>query len=453
MSSRKPAAPGTGRVAVPSRRTLLRGAAATLALPLLPSALPRTTWGNEPTTPLRLLFYYVPNGIQVDWWKPTILGEGYDLKEISAPLEPVQQHVSLLSGLANLSAEDVVPGDHARGTGSFLTGVKIKRTAGSDIDNGISVDQVIANEKGHETLFPSLQVGIQPGGNTGDCTAGYSCAYTRNIAWADDTTPLPNITDPKLLFDRLFGVDEGVPPELRALRAASRASVLDHVLGEAKALHARLGTDDKAKLDQYLTAVEEVEVRVSSVGGGACSAGDPPPSEVAFAEHVDLMQRLIVTAFQCDLTRIVTFMLGEAASNQSYDFIGVPGSHHEISHHQNDANKLADLVKIGNWEVQQFANLVQLMHDTPDGDGTLLDGTLAFWSSEIQDGNDHTHRDLPVLLAGTGHGAHAPGRHIDYGAESPRPISDLLLWMAQTFGVDVDRVGEDGGTPLEGLDG
>ncbi|MEQ1571565.1 MAG: DUF1552 domain-containing protein [Myxococcota bacterium] len=438
------------RLPVPSRRAFLRGAAATLALPLLPSALPRATWGSELARPTRLLFYYVPNGIQ-DPWTPTTFGADYDLTEITAPLEPVKAHVSLLTGLASLPAEDIVPGDHARGTGAFLTGVKIKRTSGSDIDSAVSVDQLAANAAGGESLFRSLQIGIQPGGNTGDCTAGYSCAYTRNISWADDTTPLPNITDPGLLFDRLFGVDQGLPPEIERVRRLSRASILDQVLTESESLSTRLGQADREKLDQYLTAVREVEVRVNSLGGGACGSGDRPNGDVAYAERVALMQDLIVTAFQCDLTRIVTFMLGEAASNQSYDFIGVPGSHHEISHHQGDATKLAQLRTIARWEVQQFADLVQRLAETPDGEGSLVDSTLAFWSSEIRDGNDHTHRDLPVLLAGGGNGAHLGGVHRVYDAVEPRPVGDLLLTMLHAFGVDVDQVGDDGQTPLEDL--
>lgn len=434
-----------------NRRLFLRAAGAAVALPFLQSALPRRSWGQEVETPTRLVFWYVPNGIQTPWWQPDALGEGYDLKEITAPLATVQSRVSLISGLANVQAEELVPGDHARGTGSFLTCVPIRRTSGNDIENGISADQVAANAKGDETAFPSLQIGIAPGGNTGDCTAGYSCAYTRNIAWAGPTQPLPNVTDPRVLFDRMFGVDQGLDPATKALRARMRASVLDRVQDQAKVLDARLGADDRAKLDQYLTAVREVEVRVSSFGGGACSASEPPPSEVAFPEHVAVMNELLAVALQCDLTRVATFMLGEAASNQTFDFVGVPGAHHQISHHQDDPKNLADLVTIATWEVARFADLVARLDSVAEGEGTLLDASLVLFSSEIEDGDQHLHRNLPVLLAGGGNGAHAPGRHVRY--EGNRPFADLLLTMLQAFGVEAERFGADGTTPLEGLAG
>jgi hypothetical protein len=446
----------------PSRRMFLRGAGVTLALPFLPSALPRTSWGQEVLAPTRLLFWYVPNGIQrksmpddptaVDWW---IQDDGLDgdlapkLKPITMPLseQGVVSEVSVLSGLQMKVANDAIPGDHARGTGAFLTCNNPKHTAADDILNAVSIDQIAAAARGSETTFPSLQLGVQEGGNTGDCTAGYSCAYTRNLAWATPTTPLPNITSPAALYDRLFGVDPNVSPELAAMRKVVQASMLDQVTSEITTLQGRLGYDDRTKLEQYLDAVREVETRVNGLGGGACSPGDPPPADLAFTAHVAAMTDLMVLALSCDLTRIVTFMLGPAASNQTFDFLGVPGAHHEISHHQYDQARLDDLQLIDTWEVEQFASLVAKLRDTPDTNGSLLDGTLAYFSSEIDDGNTHDHEDLAVILAGRGNGAHTPGRHINL---PDRPMADLLLTMANAFGVEMGSFGDSRG-PVDEL--
>ncbi|MBX2801677.1 MAG: DUF1552 domain-containing protein [Myxococcales bacterium] len=437
------------------RRQFLMGASAAIGLPLLPSLLPRSSWGGQITPPTRLLVYYVPNGMQMGFFTPDNEGPDYDLKEITGSLQPVKDRVSVLTGFANVPAVDVVAGDHARGTGSFLTCVPIRHTAGNDIYNGVSMDQVVAQTIGQDTPFPSLQVGIQPGGNTGDCTAGYSCAYTRNVAWAGPQTPLPNITDPQVLFDRLFGVDLSLTPEQRLLRGRMRASILDEVHTEALSLQVRMGADDRLKLDQYLTAVREVEVRVGSMGGGgSCAPAERPPRDVSYAEHVGVMHELMVLALQCDMTRVVTFMIGPAASNQTYDFIGVPGAHHQISHHQDLETNILDLVTIGNWEVAQFADLVSRLDATPDAQGSLLDGTLAYFSSEISDGDRHDHHNLPVLLAGGGNGVHQPGIHRRYTPttnELGRPIADLYLWMLQTMGVDVSTFGSDGIAPIDDL--
>lgn len=426
-----------------NRRQLLTGAGVALGLPFLHSALPRASWGQEYAAPKRLVVFYVPNGMQMVCFTPDRQGADYDLKECLAPLAPVRDRVSVLTGLANSVANDRRPGDHARGTGSFLTSVPVKHTAGNDVYNGISMDQVVARAIGDRTLFPSLQLGIQPGANTGDCTAGYSCAYTRNISWADATTPLPSITDPQVLFDRMFGVDLDLPPEEAALRRLTRASILDEVHGEALRMRARLGVQDRRKLDQYLTAVREVEQRVGALGGGACAPADPPPTDLAYAAHVETMLELLVLALECDVTRVVTFMLGPAASNQTYDFIGVPGAHHQISHHQGDANNIADLVKIGTWEVERFAQLVARLDRVSDGSGTLLDSTLAYFSSEIEDGDTHRHENLPVLLAGGDPTVHYPGIHRRYAERNgrDRQIADLYLWMMHAMGVEAEQFG------------
>lgn len=442
--------PSTAR----SRRTFLRGSLGALALPFLHSALPRSAWASTTgggSCPRRLLYWYVPNGMQMDYWTPSTEGAGYDLPPILEPLAAVQSHVSVLTGLSQNAGFDDRPGDHARGTGCFLTARTVHFTAGDDIENGISCDQVAAQELGDATLFPSLQLGIEGGGITGDCDSGYSCAYSRNISWAGPATPLPSMIDPVLVFERLFGAGaDGLSPEETARRLTLRASVLDYVLEDAQRLQGRLGRADSLKLDEYLTGVRELEQRVQALGEGVCTPGDAPPFDAVLPDTVRLMSDLTVAAFECDLTRIVTFMMGNAGSYRGHPHLGISEAHHELSHHGGDADKIDKLVTIAQWEIEEFAYMVQRLAEVEEADGSrLIDNTLAMLSSEIEDGDSHYHRNMPVLLAGAGGGTVTPGRHIRYGAEEP--IADLFIAMLSSFGVELDAFGEDGTQPLDGL--
>lgn len=430
-----------------NRRTFLRGLGVTMAVPLLASARPRSAWGEDPVEPVRSIFFYVPCGVQTEAFQPVTPGPNYELQRITESLAPVQSDVSCIGGLANFAAEETFSGDHARGTAAFLSVARIRHTAGSDIENGISVDQQIAQRLAGVTPLPSLQLGVVAGSNVGDCTAGYSCAYTRNISWAGPATPLPNVTDPGLAFDRLFGVDAGASPEERLLRAQVQASVLDRVLDDAERLQARLGREDQLKLDEYLTGVREVEQRVQGMGSGTCEAPDRPGSGLSLPDHVSVMNELMVLALHCDLTRVITFMLGPGGSNQTFPFIGVPEAHHQLSHHQGDAAALDKLYTIAQWEVAQFADLVARLGAVQMADGgRLLDHTLALFSSEIRDGDLHDHRNLPVLLAGGGGGVHDPGRY--WIEPDDRSIGDLLLTFLQATGGDEESFGLDGDEPM-----
>jgi hypothetical protein len=433
-----------------SRRAFLGGAAAAMTLPWLEAMTP---WGGRARADgegCRALFYYVPNGFHMPEWTPTAEGAGYTLPRILAPLAGLQDELLVLSNLANAPGnEPGVPGDHAQGTGAFLTCRTPYRTAGSDISVGISVDQVAAGAIGGATTFRSLQLGTEGGGSTGGCDSGYSCAYSRNISWAGEATPLPKMTNPRLVFDRLFaGWDASLTAEAIARRRAYRLSVLDQVVGDANTLSATLGAADRAKLDEYLTGVRELELRIETADETpVCDPGPMPPVDFTYEEHVLLMSDLMVLALRCDATRLISFMLGNASSNRNYSFIGAPGAHHQLSHHQGDAATQELLTQIGTWEIQQLAYLLDGLRAVQEGEGTLLDNTVVYFSSEIADGDAHQHHDLPVLLAGRGGGALNPGRHI--ALPDREPLANLYLTLLQMLGVEEATFGADGTTALD----
>lgn len=442
-----------------TRRALLGAAGVSIAVPALESLLPRrSAVAGGPTLPRRLIVWYVPcgiNGSAADAWRPATAGADYALSPMLAPLGALRSQVSVLTGLANRPAQATYmgmadgAGDHARGTGSFLTAARIVKTEGAGIRNGISMDQVAANAIGGTTRLPSLQLGIDGGAPTGGCDSGYSCAYARNISWSDATTPVPKLTNPGVVFDRLFAGGES--SAMRARRAAYRTSVLDYVRGDAERLQPQLGATDRQKLDEFLTSVRELERRTAAMAGPAsCGAPMRPADGLAFASTVTVMNQLMALALRCDLTRVVTFMLGNAGSGRDYSFIGASGAHHELSHHMSDPEKLRKLQIIGTWEVQQFAALLTQLREMTEPDGsTVLDHTAALFSSEIADGNGHWHYSLPVLLAGGCGGQLTPGRHVVYPEE--RPIASLYLALLRAVGATATSFGLEGTRVLENL--
>lgn len=433
-----------------SRRALLGGAGALVSLPLLESLLPRAARAQDPS-PVRFLAFYVPNGMHMADWTPSAAGENYTLPAILAPLANVKSKFSVLTGLNSAPGESDGPGDHASGTGSFLTATHVFKTEGADIQNGISVDQVAANAVGDLTSIPSMQLGIQGGNDAGNCDSGYSCAYTRNISWASPTQPLNKITSPQVVFDQLFaGYDPEATAEELEKRRQYRLGVLDYVREDAKSLQTRLSYSDKLKLDEYLTGVDELEKKIiKAASGPQCIPPDEPGGDLDFPEHVRVMIDLMVTAFACDSTRIITFMMGNAGSNQSFPFAGVPGAHHEISHHQDQQANFDMLRLIDTWEMQQVAYLLEQLDAIEDGDGkTMLDNSIVYFSSEIEDGNSHSHYELPVLLAGGGRGAFNPGRHVVYDGV---PMANLFISILHAMGVEATTFGDDGTGPLANL--
>lgn len=438
-----------------SRRAFLGGAGAVLALPALESLMPRKARA-EPGDARRILTFYVPNGVHMPAWTPAEVGSVFTLPTILEPLAPHQAKIAVLSGLANLPARPDGPGDHAAGTSGFLTCRHVVKTEGADIQNGISMDQVAAAQVGQFTRIPSMQLGIDGGSSAGDCDSGYSCAYARNISWASETQPLPKAVNPQVVWDLLFGgFDPQASAEERARRQLYRTSVLDYVLGEANSLKPRLGTTDQRKLDEYMTGVSELEKKIQKAATApVCTAIDRPPAAPPYQEHVRLMLDLIALSFQCDATRVVSFMLGNAGSNRPYPFLdvnGVPVSegHHEISHHQDLQTNFEKLTAIARWEVEQLAYLVGKLDLIDEGNGTtVLDNTAVFFSSEIEDGNSHAHTNLPVVVAGSLGGAITTGRHAVY---QDQPMANLFISLLQGVGVETSTFGDDGTGPLANL--
>ncbi|MEO8025086.1 MAG: DUF1552 domain-containing protein [Bryobacteraceae bacterium] len=442
-----------------SRRTLLRGLGAAIALPALDSMTPAFAGSSGGKAPARMAFVYAPNGIVMRQWTPAVGGDfplvdplPRSFPRILKPLEGLRNDIQVLSGLTQDGgrAHKDGPGDHARAAASFLTGAHPHKTAGADIYNGPSVDQIAAQRLGSATKFASLELTLEAGGQAGSCDSGYSCAYTNNISWRTPTNPMPPEGDPRQLFERLFaGYDTSETAPARALRLRQEKSILDQVMEDTRRLQGGLGPTDRRKLDEYLEAVRAIEIRIA---GAEKSAAQQAPSierpdgvPAEFHEYARLMFDMLFVAFQTDTTRIATLMLGREGSTRTYREIDVPDAHHPITHHQHKADLIEKITKINTYHVEQFAYFLNRLRETPDGDGTLLDRSMIIYGSGISDGNAHWHHNLPVLLAGRGNGALQPGRHVLYPKETP--MANLYLSMLDGFGVKVDTLG-DGKRPL-----
>jgi Protein of unknown function (DUF1552) len=432
-----------------ARRTFLRGAGATLALPLLDAMRPAFARAASVASPVRLSFAYVPNGIIMPDWKPAEEGSAYAFTRILKPLEPLRQDVLVLSGLAHNNANELGdgPGDHARAAACFLTGVHPKKTAGADIRNGVSTDQIVAQALAAETRLPSLELGCEESRTVGNCDSGYSCAYTNSISWRSETTPMPPETNPRLAFERLFGDADNADPAARAQRARERTSILDVVAARSRELMGQLGPADRRKLDEYQYAVREIERQIQRAETDTRQVAPPieRPSGIpeTFAEYLKLMYELQVIAFQADLTRVATLMVGREGSLQSYPEIGVPDPHHPLTHHQNNPEWVEKVTRINVHHMELFAHFVSRLKATPDGDGTLLDHSMVVYGSAIADGNKHTHEALPVLLAGRGGGAIKSGRHVAYAKQTP--LTNLYLTLLDRMGVRPETIGDSTG--------
>lgn len=439
-----------------SRRTLLRGAGAAMALPLLEAMMPRTLRAQAAIAPTRLLFYYVPCGIYMQKWTPTRAGADWETTPILAPLEPFRDQLLVLTGIENAAGWDQGDGagDHARGTGACLTATHVNKSS-SVIINDISADQVAANALATQTLFRSLELGIEAGGTAGTCDSGYSCAYSNNIAWSGETTPVAKEIDPVAAFGRLFGQSgTGLSQAQLDRQRRYQTSVLDLVRDDALRLQSRLGASDKAKLDEYLTGVRELEQRIQASNQPlSCDPGAAPAPSTGVLDYptrIQQMSDIMVLAFQCDMTRVISFMQANGGSNRVFPFLGIPQGHHYLSHHQDQPEFLEKLEIIDTWESEMLAYLLAGLRRVTEPDGsTLLDNTLVFYSSEISDGNAHNHDNMPILLAGSGGGAVTPGRHVVY--DNKPPVANLFISMLRSVGLTVPAFGDDGYGELPGL--
>ena len=440
----------------PTRRAFLRGLGASLALPWLETTH-APVWAQQGAAPHRFLAFYTPNGFNMSQFWPATTGalSAQALGGTSlSTLGPWAQQLLMINGLDNhaASAQGDGPGDHARGTSTMLTCAHPLKSP-DQLSIGVSVDQLIAQHWAGQTSINSLELGCEGGGNAGSCDSGYSCAYSRNISWADAQTPLPKEVNPRLLFNRLFGnLDPNLSPEAVAQRRRRRQSVLDFVSEDARALLTEVSVSDRQRIDAYLTGVREVERRLQATEDSQCEPSFDAPSGVPSdrAEHAHLLLDLLVAAFRCDLTRVSSFMLGNGGSNRPYPEVGVAEGHHTLSHHQQDANTLSKVATIDRWSAGIFTHLLDRLSSTEEAGVSLLDHTTVLWTSECADGNAHRHYDMPVILAGRA-ANFTMGQYVNLSApeQNNAPLANLYLSILQDAGVLNPTFGDDGVQPLD----
>ena len=434
------------------RRTVLRGLGVALGLPLLDAmtpafAAPARMGGAAPT---RLCFVYSPTGMIMDnWWPKGDAGTDFEYSRILKPLESFRKDITVFKGLALHGGNALGDGggDHARAGASFLTGIHCKKTLGSDIHNGVSADQVAAAAIGQQTRFASLEFGCEDSRTVGNCDSGYSCAYTNSISWRNATVPMPPETNPRLVFQRLFGsLDTSLDPVVRARVQQDRTSVLDVVNSRAKQLMGTLGPSDRRKMDQYLTAVREVETRIRRAETDESEfrpdLEKPTGIPAVYSEYAKLMFDLQALAIQADLTRIVTMMYTREGSAQSYPELGFTDGHHPLSHHRNIPENMEKVTQINCFHTGLFAYYLGKLKAIQDGDGSLLDHSMIVYGSGLSDPNRHLHENLPAIVVGRGGGL-KPGRYVQFEKETP--MTNLYMALLDRVGVHPESIGDSTG--------
>lgn len=447
-----------------SRRTLLKGFGTAIALPWLESMSfaavggEALTLGLSAKPPVRTAFVYLPNGMHMSHWKPALTSGATNLvaPKIFEPVAKYMDQTTIISGLSLRGAESRGdgPGDHARSVAAFLTGAHPRKTQGSNIHNGVSVDQVAASKIGHLTRFPSLELGTESSAQAGRCDSGYSCAYTSNISWRTPTSPMAKEMDPSAVFERLFGSSSQYESETARLqRKTRRKSILDFVRRDAKNLQFQLSATDRHKFDEYMFSIRDIEKRLGNIDKLAEPEIDvsdfqrPLGVPASYAEHVKLMLDMMAMAFQTDSTRVVSFMFANAGSNRSYREIGIKGGHHDISHHGNAIAKQRQISKINRFHMGLFVHLLDRLSSIREGDSTLLDNSMILYGSGISDGNKHTHKNLPIAIFGRGGGTINAGRHIR--VRGGTPLTNLYCSMLDRAGAKVESFSDSNGRIAE----
>ena len=452
-----------------SRRTGVKGLGAAIALPFLEAMLPRVVRGQAAAaaagastlagaSPVnRLLFLYIPNGVEIASWYPEQAGRDYTFSRTLAPLAPHKDDFLILNGLALQPATLDSAGDHAKAMGCYLTNVQILKTVTDNIRAGISADQVVANAVGGRTRFPSLELGLDYGRMEGACDPGYACIYSNNVSWRNETTPAVKEVNPRIVFDRLFGRATATDHqgESHDQQETYNRSILDFARQNLKRLSGELGKTDRDRMDEYLTSIREIERRLDTPPEDlkALPPGVERPLRVpdTFKDHFRLMADLQILAIQQDVTRISTFTLGIEQSRRTYNEIGIPEEHHGLTHHAGNPEKIEKVCQIDHYIVQQFAYFLEKMKSVQEGDATLLDNSMVVFGNGNGNAVRHDHKNLPIVLAGRGAGTLNPGRHIIYPEDMP--VANLWLSLMDRMGVEgVERHGDSTGR-LPGLSG
>jgi hypothetical protein len=410
---------------------------ATLALPFLEAMVPAMTRASAATPTRRFGAVFVPMGERPSHWTPPTTGKGFEFSPILKPIESFRDAVTVVSNV-----DRPLQGTHAVSTGTWLTGAAPKRTEAEDFIANTSLDQVIAQQIGRETVFPSLEIATEDfTGYVGACDVGYSCAYMNTISWKTPTTPMPLETNPRVVFERMFGRPGSVDERVR--RMQQNRSILDSVRGDVASLARGLDARDRVRLDQYLEHVREIEARIQRAEQRA--AADPVKSVApvgipdSWEEHATVMFDLMALAWEADLTRVFSFMLNREASQLVFPNLGFNEPWHHVSHHGNEPEKLALLVKLNTWQIEVFGKFLERLRSTPDGDGTLLDHSTLLWGSGMSDSNTHSPLDVPFLMVGHGGGLFAGDRHI--AAPKGTQLANVMLTIAQKHGAEIDRFG------------